>query len=172
MRTIVSTFGNAPNKGQTKRILENKVPTVLICPYTHHPAACFYRPSSRPLSPSPSSTMILAHKPMAPHFALPAAVNAHHRRHPSAPPAVVVQPTRTPGLLSLSKPAHVQRQVQRPSPKTKQFAPTSPVLKAQPKVAQVQPAPHNNRGRSQNKPKDKPTRYATFCSLCECGNEC
>ncbi|KAJ6612691.1 hypothetical protein B0H10DRAFT_2222882 [Mycena sp. CBHHK59/15] len=28
-----------------------------------------------------------------------------HRRHPSAPhPAVVVQPTRTPGLLSLSKP--------------------------------------------------------------------
>jgi hypothetical protein len=32
-----------------------------------------------------------------------------HRRHPSAPPAVIVQPTRTPGLLSLTKP-------QRPSP--------------------------------------------------------
>ncbi|KAI0049171.1 hypothetical protein FA95DRAFT_1489757 [Auriscalpium vulgare] len=29
-----------------------------------------------------------------------------HRRHPSAPPAVLVQSTRTPGLLSLSKPAH------------------------------------------------------------------
>ncbi|KAI0301611.1 hypothetical protein B0F90DRAFT_1718672 [Multifurca ochricompacta] len=27
-----------------------------------------------------------------------------HRRHPSAPPAVLVQPTRIPGLLSLSKP--------------------------------------------------------------------
>ncbi|EIW78324.1 hypothetical protein CONPUDRAFT_91792 [Coniophora puteana RWD-64-598 SS2] len=28
-----------------------------------------------------------------------------HRRHPSAPPAVVVQATKTPGLLSISKPA-------------------------------------------------------------------
>ncbi|KAI0262529.1 hypothetical protein BC834DRAFT_971904 [Gloeopeniophorella convolvens] len=27
-----------------------------------------------------------------------------HRRHPSAPPAVLVQPTRVPGLLSLSRP--------------------------------------------------------------------
>lgn len=30
---------------------------------------------------------------------------SHHRRMPSAPPTVLVQPTRTPGLLSLSKPA-------------------------------------------------------------------
>ncbi|KAF4583311.1 hypothetical protein EYR38_002060 [Pleurotus pulmonarius] len=37
----------------------------------------------------------------------------HHRRHPSAPPTVVVQPTRTPGLLSLSKPS-------RPSPQRPQ----------------------------------------------------
>ncbi|KAI9441248.1 hypothetical protein H4582DRAFT_1360595 [Lactarius indigo] len=31
----------------------------------------------------------------------------HHRRHPSAPPTVLVQPTRIPGLLSLSKPPSV-----------------------------------------------------------------
>ncbi|KAH8996342.1 hypothetical protein EDB92DRAFT_1794095 [Lactarius akahatsu] len=31
----------------------------------------------------------------------------YHRRHPSAPPTVLVQPTRIPGLLSLSKPPSV-----------------------------------------------------------------
>ena len=31
----------------------------------------------------------------------------YHRRHPSAPPTVLVQPTRIPGLLSLSKPSSV-----------------------------------------------------------------
>ncbi|KAJ7485585.1 hypothetical protein FB451DRAFT_1392319 [Mycena latifolia] len=40
-----------------------------------------------------------------------------HRRHPSAPPApVVVQPTRTPGLLSLSRPKQ-HRPDPKPSPK-------------------------------------------------------
>ncbi|KAK2461295.1 hypothetical protein APHAL10511_006822 [Amanita phalloides] len=51
--------------------------------------------------------MMLVHK----HTVLPLSPSlAHaHRRNPSAPPAVIVQPTRTPGLLSLSKPP-------RPSP--------------------------------------------------------
>jgi hypothetical protein len=58
-----------------------------------------------PLVLNRHSTMMLFQKP--PIFPLnpPSA----HRRHPSAPPAVIVQPTRTPGLLSLTKP-------QRPSP--------------------------------------------------------
>ncbi|KAF9457736.1 hypothetical protein BDZ94DRAFT_1313918 [Collybia nuda] len=57
----------------------------------------------------------------------------HHRRHPSAPPAVVVvQPTRTPGLLSLSKPLHhtqqpQQQQQQRPQRRSVQPATPSPV---------------------------------------------
>ncbi|THH19278.1 hypothetical protein EW146_g1851 [Bondarzewia mesenterica] len=52
-----------------------------------------------------------------------------HRRHPSAPPAVLVQSTRTPGLLSLSKPPQstpprshqyqTQQRIPRPAPKAK-----------------------------------------------------
>ncbi|EIN08483.1 hypothetical protein PUNSTDRAFT_44979 [Punctularia strigosozonata HHB-11173 SS5] len=45
--------------------------------------------------------MILTQKPV---HAMGLAAPNHHRRHPSAPPAVIVQPTKTPGLLSLSKP--------------------------------------------------------------------
>ncbi|EAU89461.2 hypothetical protein CC1G_07687 [Coprinopsis cinerea okayama7 len=47
--------------------------------------------------------MMLVHKP--PSFNIAPTVPHAHRRHPSAPPAVVVQPTKTPGLLSISKPA-------------------------------------------------------------------
>jgi hypothetical protein len=66
----------------------------------------------------------------------------HHRRHPSAPPALIVQPTRTPGLLSLSKPAPKpmpQRQLspaQRPQqqksprPRQQQQQPRSALLNA------------------------------------------
>ncbi|KAF8918719.1 hypothetical protein CPB85DRAFT_1373749 [Mucidula mucida] len=68
--------------------------------------------------------MMLVQKP--PHFNIsPAHFPLQHRRHPSAPPAVLVQPTRTPGLLSLSKPAQrVQQPQQRakPSPKAKHAA--------------------------------------------------
>ncbi|TFY75609.1 hypothetical protein EWM64_g8403 [Hericium alpestre] len=47
----------------------------------------------------------MVQKPMQP-LSSPTA----HRRHPSAPPAVLVQSTRTPGLLSLSKPPHAIQQ--------------------------------------------------------------
>ncbi|KAG6855385.1 hypothetical protein H0H87_003793 [Tephrocybe sp. NHM501043] len=47
--------------------------------------------------------MMLVQKPTA--FPLPT-----HRRHPSSPAAVYVQPTQTPGLLSLSKPLAAQQQ--------------------------------------------------------------
>lgn len=51
--------------------------------------------------PPPPQAMMLVHKQHA--FHLPQAPLSH-RRLSSAPTAIVVQPTRTPGLLSLSKP--------------------------------------------------------------------
>lgn len=45
--------------------------------------------------------MIMVQKPPVHHFSSP---STYHRRHPSAPPVVHVQPTHIPGLLSLSKP--------------------------------------------------------------------
>ncbi|KAF8155813.1 hypothetical protein B0H34DRAFT_798924 [Crassisporium funariophilum] len=58
--------------------------------------------------------MMLVHKPQN---ALPSHPSPYsHRRHPSAPPTVLVQPTRTPGLLSLSKPAAVRQSPNRPLP--------------------------------------------------------
>jgi hypothetical protein len=64
-------------------------------------------------SPSsvPPQAMMLVHKQHP--FHLPQAPLSH-RRLSSAPPIIVVQPTRTPGLLSLSKPpqkASPQRQL-------------------------------------------------------------
>ncbi|KAK7047425.1 hypothetical protein VNI00_006656 [Paramarasmius palmivorus] len=94
--------------------------------------------------------MILVQKP--PSFAT--APYHVHRRNPSAPP-VVVQPTRTPGLLSLSKPIqqHQQQPRQRTSPRSKQPAAktsprqqqqqqsseTSTVLKSSPEVTDKKP---------------------------------
>ncbi|RDB27887.1 hypothetical protein Hypma_002277 [Hypsizygus marmoreus] len=71
-----------------------------------------------------------------PNFTLsPPPSTFHHRRHPSAPPAVVVvQPTRTPGLLSLSKP-----QLQRHQPQ--QRMPRSPKLHISTAAAPVSPTP-------------------------------
>ncbi|KIK98595.1 hypothetical protein PAXRUDRAFT_133871 [Paxillus rubicundulus Ve08.2h10] len=58
--------------------------------------------------------MILAQKPV-PFLMSPSTT---HRRHPSAPPAVVVQPTKVPGILSISKPSRTfsprQQQHQQP----------------------------------------------------------
>lgn len=96
--------------------------------------------------------MILVQK--QPQALLPTMSNiAHsHRRHPSAPPAVIVQPTKTPGLLSLSKPArpstprsHVQpSRQQRAAPRAKATlsqAQRSPAqAKHQPKDADKKPA--------------------------------
>ncbi|KAL0565036.1 hypothetical protein V5O48_016995 [Marasmius crinis-equi] len=99
-----------------------------------------------------------------------------HRRHPSAPSPVVVQPTRTPGLLTLSKPMQQQQQPQprqRHSPRSKQTAPKSSVRSPQQQenVAALKPSPEiadkkavtsatdkpQARGRQQAKSKDKPT---------------
>ena len=75
---------------------------------------------SRPaisLAPLPTAfTMILVQKPHSMNFSQ-SPLHAH-RRHPSAPPTVLVLPTRTPGLLTLSKPPRPpQRQNQRQTPK-------------------------------------------------------
>jgi hypothetical protein len=75
------------------------------------PSATNYRPSA--------STMLLTQHPQH----IPTMLSSIHRRHPSAPPAVLVHPTHTPGLLSISKPRPTPRQQQqrpRPSPKPRQ----------------------------------------------------
>ncbi|KAJ3930918.1 MAG: hypothetical protein NXY57DRAFT_1039590 [Lentinula lateritia] len=108
--------------------------------------------------------MILVHKQQFP-LSSP---YAHHRRHPSAPP-VVVQPTKVPGLLSLSKP--VQRQPpslpkHRPSPKSKQSSPspratpapeTTSVLKPSAEIFANKSTAADARGRLHSKSKEKPT---------------
>jgi hypothetical protein len=115
------------------------------------------RSSPSPQLPVFPLIMILVHK----QFPL-SSPYAQHKRHPSAPPAVVVQPTRIPGLLSLSKP--VQRQ-QQPRQRAKQPQPQPPsrsprttpapeVLKPSPEIS-VKKSPA--RGRVQTKPKEKTT---------------
>ncbi|KAJ7167369.1 hypothetical protein C8R43DRAFT_945803 [Mycena crocata] len=63
-----------------------------------------------------------------PHFSMSLAQSPFlhtHRRHPSAPPQQVhVQPTRTPGLLSLSKPPRAKTD-HRGSPKPRQAPPAT-----------------------------------------------
>jgi hypothetical protein len=54
-------------------------------------------------SSSPFLEMIMVSKPVH----LLSTPTTYHRRHPSAPPTVQVQPTRIPGLLSLSKPPSI-----------------------------------------------------------------
>ncbi|KAG2343025.1 hypothetical protein BDR05DRAFT_316635 [Suillus weaverae] len=89
--------------------------------------------------------MLLAHKPHPPPFMSP---NISHRRHPSAPPAVVVQATKTPGLLFISKqpsrpstprnnqqlPQSHQKQHRSPKPKQKQLVPQSQGRATQPPI--------------------------------------
>ena len=55
-----------------------------------------------------------------------------HRRHPSAPSTVVVHSTRTPGLLTLSKPPRppLQRQSQRQTPKRLPNSKSAPGIRA------------------------------------------
>ena len=59
--------------------------------------------SSLHSSSPPFLEMIMVHKPVH----LLSTPTTYHRRHPSAPPTVQVQPTRIPGLLSLSKPPSI-----------------------------------------------------------------
>ncbi|KAF5379030.1 hypothetical protein D9615_006013 [Tricholomella constricta] len=71
----------------------------------------------------------------------------HHRRHPSAPPAVVVvQPTRTPGLLSLSKPQPHRQQPQQRSPRPAPAQRSTPKLQLSVGPAPATPSPAS-RGR-------------------------
>lgn len=110
--------------------------------------------------------MIAIQKP--PNFSI---ANVHHR-HPSAPPAVVVQPTRTPGLLSLSKPAQrPQRPRQTQWPKQASSPKPAPVAAAV--VPALKPAaeivekkgPSPSRGRQHSKAKDKQNRSASHSSV-------
>jgi hypothetical protein len=96
--------------------------------HCQHPSHFHLSPPCLPLFPSPflHTIMLLVQKP--PTFNLAQTVSYSHRRHPSAPPAVVVQPTRTPGLLSLSKPPRPSPQ--RPLPS--QQRPTKPTPKSKP----------------------------------------
>ncbi|KAG6337004.1 hypothetical protein ID866_2105 [Astraeus odoratus] len=56
-----------------------------------------------------------------------------HRRHPSAPPAVVVQPTKVPGILSISKPNRPSsRQLQSHPRQHRSPKPKLPASKTQP----------------------------------------
>ncbi|KAJ7064801.1 hypothetical protein C8F01DRAFT_775705 [Mycena amicta] len=101
-----------------------------------------------PPTAHPSRAMMLVQK--QPHFSMSLAASPYlytHRRHPSAPPvaaAVVVQPTRTPGLLSVSRKDH------RASPKPRQPLPVvrSPRPAPAEAVAPLKPAPEI-RGRQQ-----------------------
>lgn len=60
--------------------------------------------SSSSSSSLPPSSMLLARNPVP----FPMSPPTVHRRHPSAPPAVVVQPTKVPGILSISKPLRAE----------------------------------------------------------------
>lgn len=97
--------------------------------------------------------MLLAHKPHPPPFMSP---NISHRRHPSAPPAVVVQATKTPGLLFISKqpsrpstprnhpqqlPQSHQKQHRSPRPKQKQLIPHSQGRATQPPISESSDEP-------------------------------
>jgi hypothetical protein len=85
--------------------------------------------------------MIMVQKPV---HLLSSPSTHHHRRHPSAPPTVLVQPTRIPGLLSLSKPA--------------------PVTPTRPQQQQQHHQNHQNRQSRSTHSKTKPTSTARHSS--------
>ncbi|KAF9239779.1 hypothetical protein BU15DRAFT_46324 [Melanogaster broomeanus] len=99
--------------------------------------------------------MILAHKPLP----FPMSPLVTHHRHPSAPPAVVVQPTKVPGILSISKQPrtspprqHQQQQQlqsqqrhQHRSPKPKHLPPQNRTPQPHQSDAQSQDDTHHNR---------------------------
>ncbi|SJK98396.1 uncharacterized protein ARMOST_01662 [Armillaria ostoyae] len=109
----------------------------------------------------------------SPHFAL------NHRRYPSAPPAVVVQATRTPGLLSIQR-AQQQQLRAKPSPRPRQalahrvFQPVRPevqqqLLKPSPEIVEKKPSPQQplpeKRGRQPAKVKAKTARSSSHSSV-------
>ncbi|KAF5356996.1 hypothetical protein D9756_006654 [Leucocoprinus leucothites] len=98
--------------------------------------------------------MMLVHKQPPVH--LPQHLNStlNHRRHPSAPPTLIVQPTHTPGLLSLSKPTHnpsPQRPPQHKSPRPRQQQSARPALL---NAAEITDKKNAVRPKKQQKPSD------------------
>jgi hypothetical protein len=81
--------------------------------HCHIPTELYISRPAISLAPQPTAfTMMLIQKPHT--FTLSQSPLHTHRRHPSAPSTVLVLPTRTPGLLTLSKPSRPpQRQNQR-----------------------------------------------------------
>jgi hypothetical protein len=114
---------------------------------------------------APTTTMIMVHKPAQ----LPAPPSFVHRRAPSAP-ALAVQPTKTPGLLSLSKPsvpAKSQRQQRSPKPKPAQAATQQQQRSPKLAPAQAQPVPAASgspvpRGRQNHGKDNKSRRLESF----------
>ncbi|KAJ7037968.1 hypothetical protein C8F04DRAFT_1180080 [Mycena alexandri] len=128
----------------------------------------------KPSPPPPTAAaMMLVQK--QPHFSIQLAQPAfihQHRRHPSAPPPQVlaVQPTRTPGLLSLSRPPRPPKDHHKGSPKSR---PAQPAASRSPKLAEASataPTPsHDNnvpsRGRNNNNPpKQRPARSSSHAA--------
>ncbi|KAL4071447.1 hypothetical protein V8B97DRAFT_2045253 [Scleroderma yunnanense] len=70
--------------------------------------------------------MILAQLPVS----LTMSPSISHRRHPSAPPAVVVQPTKVPGLLSIAKPIRPSSRQQHSQSNPRQHRTPKPKLPA------------------------------------------
>jgi len=138
------------------------IPTLIAPHFTvhshHHRCLLSPLPFPRPLFPQ-SSSMMLVQKPQS---IFPISPAQTHRRVPSAP--VVVQPTRTPGLLTLSKPprkAHPPSQQRHAAKSVTKPTKSTPVARAQlltpaPEISDKKPAmpatpsPHP-RGRSHAK---------------------
>jgi hypothetical protein len=103
--------------------------------------------------------MLLARNP---HFVPIMSPNITHRRHPLAPPAVVVQATKTPGLLFVSKQpsrastprnntqqpqSHPQKQFRSPKPKGRT---------PQPQIQEAHPSDDSAKPAVQKTPSDVP----------------
>ncbi|KAJ6495353.1 hypothetical protein C8R45DRAFT_1094994 [Mycena sanguinolenta] len=119
-----------------------------------------YDQTKTPSPPPPSTMMLVQKQPLfsmsfaqkQPLYSLAQSPQQfiHHRRNPSAP-VVHVQPTRTPGLLSLSKPPRQAKASPRPKPavatqRSPKPAPAQAVERGR------QQANHNNSHNSSNSP--------------------
>ncbi|KXN92169.1 hypothetical protein AN958_09261 [Leucoagaricus sp. SymC.cos] len=119
--------------------------------------------------------MMLVHKQPPLHLSQQLNPALTHRRHPSAPPTVIVQPTRIPGLLSLSKPttkASPQRQLnpaQRPqqqkSPKPRQQQPARHALLNAAEITDKKTAvrPNKKQAKPSNTVKQTSPRHGKHC---------
>lgn len=130
----------APNKEQQREGgVDNSGPSYFLLSHVSHSLQPLPRNAQHSsLSPSPpAAAMMLVQKQPTLHISQPHSTAFSHRRHPSAPPTVIVQPTRTPGLLSLSKPT-TKSSPQRQLPSNQR----SPQNKQSPRPRQAQPVQH------------------------------